>query len=345
MDTRPFVSVFIAYAECDGRLTSPEYDDPSVRAEINGWMRSLGCEWEWVAISASTLEAEVNRVREHQQRRRVVVLNLCDGDDVNGYPGLSVVKALEGARVPFTGARSRFYDISTSKGSMKRRFAARGVPTAPFVRIRNLKADIRRAGQTLGWPIFVKPDVAAGSAGITASSRAAGVEAGVRAAEEAFIHGRLIAEPFLAGREFTVLVLGDHSRPDGLRALPPVERVFNSVVPLEQRFLTSDTVMAEGRDDNAYSYAPAPDAWHDELTSLARRAVQAVDGSGYARVDIRYDADPGVPLVLEVNANCGLTADATSAVGSILEYSGTSMASFVDTIMADALDRHRTFQS
>ncbi len=341
MHTRPFVSVFIAYAECDGQLTSPEYDDPSVRAEIDGWMQSLGCEWEWVAVSASTLDTEIHRVREHHTRRRVVVLNLCDGDDVNGYPGVSVVKALEAANVPFTGARSRFYGISTSKRTMKRRFAARGVPTAPFVRIRNAKADIRRAGRTLGWPIFVKPDVAAGSTGITTSSRAGNIEDGIRAAELAVAHGGLIAEPFLAGREFTVLVLSDGTMPDGLRALAPVERVFNEFLPIDQRFLTSDTVMDEGADNHAYSYAPAPGEWHDELTSLARRAVHAVEGSGYARVDIRYDADPGVPLVLEVNANCGLTADVTSAVGSILEYSGTSIASFVDIIVADALQRHR----
>ena len=82
-----------------------------------------------------------------------------------------------------------------------------------------------------------------------------------------------------------------------------------------------------------------------ELTSLARRAVQAVDGTGYARVDIRYDGHPGKPYVLEVNANCGLTEDVTSAVGSILEYSDTSMVSFVDTIVADALERHRTLHS
>ena len=120
--------------------------------------------------------------------------------------------------------------------------------------------------------------------------------------------------------------------------------------PIDARFLTSDRVMSEGDDSEEYSCAPAPDALHDELIDLARRAMLAVDGSGYARIDIRYDvpsplasgaADPGVPYVLEVNANCGgITADRSSAVGNILHYSDVSIDSFIVTIMADALRQH-----
>jgi len=340
----PFVPVFIAYAEENGCLTNPEFEDPAVRAEIDGWMRALGCEWEWVTIAHSTLAAEIDRVRELGQSRPTVVLNLCDGDDVNGYPGLSVVKALENSGVSFTGARSSFYEISTSKRVMKQRFDDRGVRTPPFVQIRDANDDIGRAGDVLGWPLFVKPDVSAGSSGITASSLARNPDEGRRAVREAFANlhgyeswaGGLIAEPFLAGREFTVLLVGDTSAPEGLRAFTPVERVFRAAIPADARFLTCDRVMAEGTEDEAYSYAPASPDRHDELIDLARRAVLAVDGSGYARVDIRDDADPGVPYVLEVNANCGIAADPTSAVGSILHYSGETMEAFIDTIVTDA---------
>ena len=96
----------------------------------------------------------------------------------------------------------------------------------------------------------------------------------------------------------------------------------------------------EGGDCEAYTYAPAPGELHDELIDLARRAVLAVEGTGYARVDIRYDSDPGVPYVLEVNANCGITGEVSSAVGSILYHSGATIDSFIDTIVADAWQRH-----
>jgi D-alanine-D-alanine ligase len=222
------------------------------------------------------------------------------------------------------------------------------VRTAPWVALRNGQADLSRAGDTLGWPLFIKPDVSAGSSGITECSRANNLEDGLRAIETAFNHmdgyetwvGGLIAEPFLAGREFTVLLVSDPAEPEGLRAYAPVERVFRATTPIEERFLTCDRVMSEGDDSEVYSYAPAPDALHDELTDLARRAMRAVDGTGYARIDIRYDADPGKPYVLEVNANCGLTADPSSAVANILQYSGASIDAFIVTIMADALRQH-----
>jgi D-alanine-D-alanine ligase len=373
MHRRLFVPVFIAHAEQDGRLVSPEYEDARVREEIDGWMRTLNCEWEWVAISNSTLQAAIEKVAHLSRQRRTVVLNLCDGDDINGYPGLSVVRALEAAHVPFTGARSRFYEISTSKRATKQRFADCGVRTTPFVAIRRGKADIGLAGETLGWPLFLKPDMAAGSSGITEFSRANNLEEGLRAVEMAFAHmdgyeswvGGLIAEPFLAGREFTVLVVSDPVAPAGMHAFVPVERVFGATTPVDERFLTSDRVMSEGDDSEAYSYAPAPDELRDELVDLARRAMQAVEGSGYARVDIRYDlatplasgaADPGVPssalhatagkpYVLEVNANCGITADPSSAVGSILHHSDVSIDAFIVTIMADALRQHARLES
>ena len=343
-----FVPVFIAHAEEDGQLVNPEYEDPWYRKEIDGWMRSLNCDWEWAAIAHSTLESEVQKVARLSRQRPAVVLNLCDGDDVNGYPGLSVVKALEAAGVPFTGARSRFYEISTSKGATKQRFSETGVRTTPWVPLRNGRSDLELAGDTLGWPLFIKPDVSAGSSGITECSRANNLEEGLRAVEMAFAHmdgyaswiGGLIAEPFLAGREFTVLVAGDPAETEGLRAYVPVERVFGATTPLDGRFLTSARVMSEGDDSEVYTYAPAPAVLHGELIDLARRAMLAVEGTGYARIDIRYDADPGQPNVLEVNANCGITADPSSAVGSILKYSGASIETFIVTIMADALRQH-----
>jgi D-alanine-D-alanine ligase len=340
----PYIPVFIAYAEVDGQQISPEYEGPEVRAEIDGWMQALGCNWEWVAISHSNLESEIERVSQIHQHRPTVVLNLCDGDDVNGYPGLSVVNALEAARIRFTGARSRFYDVSSSKRATKERLQAAGVRTTPFVMVHEA-ADIKSAGDSLGWPLFIKPDSSAGSSGIGPWSRAGNLEEGLRAVEMAFRHmdgyeswvGGLIAEPFLAGREFSVLVASDTTASGGFHAYVPVERVFKASTPMEDRFLTSDRVMTEGNTDEAYTYAPAPVELRDELTDLARRATLAVNGSGYARIDIRYDADPGLPYVLEVNANCGITGDPASAVGSILHISDVSIASFIGRIIADVM--------
>jgi D-alanine-D-alanine ligase len=356
---RPIVLVFIAYAEVDGAFVSPEYDDPYVRADVGRWMEALELQWEWVEIAHSNLASQIERARLLMQHGPVVVLNLCDGDDVNGYPGLSVVKALEAANIPFTGARSRFYEISTSKLKMKRGFAARGVTTAPWARIRNVKSDILRAGAELGYPLFIKPDVSAGSAGLTSRSKADSFEEAIAACEAllAGMHGfdfktaGIYAEPFLAGREFTALVYKDRGAKDGVAALPPIERVFDAAIPAEQRFLTASRVSGEGdgSDDSvilppdhyAYEYAAAPAALHEEMMELARRAFLAVEGTGYGRVDIRYDAATGRPHVLEVNANCCVSGDETTSVGAILTFAGQPIGAFIGAIIGDALTRYR----
>ncbi|MBK6392107.1 MAG: hypothetical protein IPF70_16300 [Saprospiraceae bacterium] len=49
-----------------------------------------------------------------------VILNLCDGDEVNGTPGISVVKLLEQLDLVYTGADSYFCKSTTSKVNMKR---------------------------------------------------------------------------------------------------------------------------------------------------------------------------------------------------------------------------------
>ncbi len=356
IDRRPFVLVFIAYTEIDGRLVSPEYDDPYVRADIGKWMSAIGVQWEWCEVAASNLAHHIERARVLTQHGNLVVFNLCDGDDENGYPGLSVVKALEAANIPFTGARSRFYEISTSKLQMKRRFAANGVRTAPWVRIRDVRADVRRAAEELGFPLFIKPDVSAGSAGLTHHSRANSEEEAVAACEQLLggMHGfdfksrGIFAEPFLAGREFTVLVYRERKAKDGIGVLPPIERVFDEALPAEQRFLTAARVMGEDEGDQllppdhyAYNYGPAPEELHAELQDLARRAFAAVDGTGYGRVDIRYDSERGQASVLEVNANCCLSTDETTSVGAILQLSKTPVGDLMGAIVADALSRHR----
>ena len=67
-------------------------------------------------------------------------------------------------------------------------------------------------------------------------------------------------------------------------------------------------------------------------------AMTSALGLDYAVIDAIPTGD--VLQVLEVNANCGITSDLSSAVGSILQFSGVSIDSFIYTIMADALHQH-----
>ncbi|KAJ3340345.1 hypothetical protein HDU91_000864, partial [Kappamyces sp. JEL0680] len=51
--------------------------------------------------------------------RSLCFLNLCDGIETDGYPGLSVVQFLESRQIAFTGSGADFYINSTSKTRLK----------------------------------------------------------------------------------------------------------------------------------------------------------------------------------------------------------------------------------
>jgi D-alanine-D-alanine ligase len=74
-----------------------------------------------------------------------------------------------------------------------------------------------------------------------------------------------------------------------------------------------------------------------ELRSLALRCWQLFGLNGYARVDVRVDAD-GQPWILEINANPCLSPDAGFAAA--LDASGIPFTDAVARILADA--RRRT---
>lgn len=343
------VQVFVPYARSADGVISPYYDTPEFRADVASWLAPYGWAHEWVVVTADRVQELVAGAAA----ARALVFNLCDGDEINGYPGLSVVRALEAEGVPFTGARSHFYDISTSKLAMKRRFEDAGVATAPY-RVVETAEDMAGAARDLGLPLFVKPDISFGAAGITVRSRATTVADAVSALEELrggnvhgchFERGRVFVEPYLAGREFTALVVRDRRAPGGVHVVAPCERVFDPALPADERFLTFERICGEYERDlplaegsNFYGYALAPKDLRQKLSDLARRAFMAVEGSGYARVDMRTDAE-GRPFVLEVNANCSLSSDDSSSVGSILTLARIPMSELIARILRDGWRR------
>jgi D-alanine-D-alanine ligase len=351
----PTVSVFIPYFDKDGKLESPEYDLPAFRDEVHDWFTTLGYEWQWVPVTLNNLRATIDSLEPARQADRCLVMNLCDGNELDGSPGVSVVRALEDAAIPFTGGSSFFYDITTYKVALKTMLRDGGVPTPPFVALRDLPSDVARIGAEVGYPAFVKPEVSAGSGGIGLKSRAhdagevmARVTA-LLAGEDGHFYRRsgIFAERFVDGPEFTVLVVAARGAPFGARAYPPAQRLFHTALPRHERFLSYDRYWSEYKEEARlpegepfYRYGKAPAHMRDRVADLAVRAFAAVRGQGYGRVDIRLEERTDELLVLEVNANCGISGDKETSVGEILLQSGVPATSLVSEILRDAYDRH-----
>jgi D-alanine-D-alanine ligase len=337
----------------NGRSVNESYDTAQTKLELAMAFRHLGLPWVWQPLSLCSVPSQVAQIARFHRERPAIALNFCDGVDAQGVPGLSVVQALEAARIPFTGADSSFFEISTSKLRMKRRFVKSGVPTACFEELP--EGPPEGVCRRVGVPLLVKPDVSAGSYGINLTSKA-GTDDELAARRDHLRSGEyartlagvpLFAERFVTGREFTVFVIGDYRRPDEIRILTPAERVFNEAIPEPERFLSYDRYWGIYREEPRppcgrpfYSYSRAEHGMAERLSQIARDAYCAVMGTGYGRVDIRMERSTGSLFVLEVNANCGISDDDQTSCGCILRMAGISFPNLLRMILEEGLTRH-----
>jgi len=348
------IFVFTPYRMLPSGPESITYGIPEFKAEVAGWMQALGAEHTWVEVTPETAAAEISRVQDEAARRPVIVFNLCDGIEVDGYPGIQTVRALEASGFPFSGSDTAFYELTTPKTLLKQRLIEHKVSTSPYVIIRDPGVDGARAGRLLGYPLIIKPDVSAASFGISIKSvvqdetaciaQSAAAIAGERD-QENYYEG-VFAERFIPGREFTVLCVSDQASPKGVCVYPPVERVFHSALPAHERLLSYDRYWEKYETEGALPdrapiahYESAPGEYAEALSILARDAYVALGGVGYGRVDIRRDERTSEFLVLEANCNCGMSTDGETSVSWILRLSGETMPRLLDRIFADAVTR------
>jgi D-alanine-D-alanine ligase len=324
------------------------------REEFSRAFAALGIPWHWQPITMSTIESTMQQM---VRAGVTCVINLCDGDELHGVPGLSVIDALERAGLPYTGSNRAFFDLTTSKIDMKRAFEDAGVPTAPWSVVDATQTDWVSPFQRDGRPLIVKPAVSAGSLGISVenvvntphelATRVTALSEGYRGWDLAA--GGLIAEEFVAGREYTTFIVGDHNDPRHRRVYPPVERVFNRRLPATQQFLSFDRLWEFYEEESPlpegeflWEYARIRAAHAAAIKAASWNAYVAVGGVGYGRVDLREDGETGELYVLEVNAQCGLSEDENfTSIGAILRFAGVPYHALVEQLMRHAARRHR----
>lgn len=353
------VWVFAPYLETTDPHLDCYSDYSQSRAEFERVFAALGIEWQWELVTTDNFEATIDRVVRDSTGRTPVVLNLCDGDEVNNVPGIDVIRRLNDVGLCFTGADARFYELTTSKIVMKEAFDAAGVPTPPWEVIPPDAAGARGILGRLGAPLIVKPAVSAGSMGITIKSvvhTAKALSSEVRQLYAGYrgwnlTDGGVLAESFITGREFTTFIVGSHDAPIRRRVYPPVERVFHSALPATEQFLSFDRLWEIyeretplGDDQDLWQYAAAPKALSRAICDVSWAAYVAVEGRGYGRVDLRYDPVTRQLYVLEVNAQCGISEDENyTSIGAILRFAKGSFSQVVSEILDNALTESTAF--
>ncbi len=343
--------VLVPYIETDDPNIQYYYDFSQSLEEYTKVFAELEADWQWQPVTIQNYKTIIASVKLMSGNKTPVVLNLCDGDETNGAPGVSVIHALEEAELIYTGSSAYFYNITTSKIPMKEAFDAAGVTTAKWEVINEME-NIPGIFDRLGSPLIIKPAVSGGSMGVSVKnvvnteaeliSRLKEIENGYRGWD--LKSGGLFVEQYIAGKEFTTFLVGAAKRIKQCKVYEPIERVFHPSLSENEKFLSFDRLWEiyedespMPNDENFYEYIAVEDeTLSAELKRLSLDAYSSVKGTGYTRIDFRMDAT-GKLYVLEVNAQCGLSEDENyTSIGAILRVSNKSFTQVVVAVLEEA---------
>jgi D-alanine-D-alanine ligase len=240
---------------------------------------------------------------------------------------------LDWAGLPYAGGGVLASALGMDKAVAKQLWASQGLPVVPSVTLRpedNAGESARlaawgRSVKALGLPLFVKPSNSGSSVGV---AKVASYEAFEPALDAAFaVDGKVLAETAVNGREIEVAVLGGRNA----QAYGPGE-----VVPTHE-FYDYDAKYTD--PDGAALVIPAdlPPAVSARVLELAVKAYQALDSSGFARVDFFVDKVRGEVWINEINTLPGFTT--ISMFPRMAMAGGMTYAQVLDAIIDQALVR------
>ncbi|NBO48356.1 MAG: hypothetical protein EBU80_01290 [Chitinophagia bacterium] len=334
------------------------YDFTQSIEEYTKIFKQLNASWQWQPVTMKNFSSIIDGIVSNKKSKRTpVFLNLCDGDEINGTPGISVLKKLEELNLIYTGAEEYFYDITTSKVPMKKAFDKYNVPTAKWKMIQSANDTVDDMFETVGRTVILKPAVSGGSMGVGVKNVVSNKTAMKKQLKKMFDGYRgwdlsidgIIAEEFIKGREFTTMITGSSKYPSTCRVYDPVERVFHPSLPEKEKFLSFDRLWEIYEDEtpmpsneNFYEYNAVEKSLAKEIKKISLDAYKSVKGTGYTRVDIRMDELTGKLYILEVNAQCGLSEDEDyTSIGAILKANNTSFKDMILEVLRDAFTRKK----
>jgi len=343
-----------------------ESDDPNIRyyydfsqgiKEYQQVFEELNLDWKWQPVTIHNFRKVIDMIATSENGKLPYILNLCDGDEINGVPGISVIHYLQEKGLCFSGARTDFYLNTTSKITMKNFFDAAGVATPKWETVYDRDQSIEGVFDRLGSPLILKPSISGGGSMGISIKNVVNNEKELKEQIQFLFDGYhgwnltsdgLIIEQFINGPEFTTLIVGSCDRPDECINYQPAERIFHSSLPDNERFLSFDRLWEFYENEaampgkgNFYEYALPAKELIPLLQQITLDAYIAVRGSGYARLDIRMDAKTKKLYMLEVNAQCGLSDDEDhTSIGAILRLSGKSFTQLIAEIIQDGFRKY-----
>ncbi|MGB2106466.1 MAG: D-alanine--D-alanine ligase [Porticoccaceae bacterium] len=225
--------------------------------------------------------------------------------------------ALEYLGIPYTGSGVMASALAMDKLRCKQIWKGIDLPTTDFASL-NKGTDWQKTLERLGGCVVVKPACEGSSVGMSIAESAQQLK---QAWELAYKYdAKVIAEPRLMGKEYTVAILGD-------QALPSIRIQANATFyDYEAKYLSDKTeyFCPSGLDPERET----------ELAQLCTNAFNSIDGKGWGRVDVMTDLN-GTFYILEVNTVPGMTSH--SLVPMAAKASGIDFEKLVLAILEESI--------
>ncbi len=224
---------------------------------------------------------------------------------------------LEWLHIPYTGSDLCASALTLDKHLTKKFLAAEGLPTPNWDTYDLDGGSLPLLPGTLDLPLVVKPRAEGSSTGVSIVRTHEQWTQAMIAASARTSH--VIAEQFIAGREFSCGMLGDE-------ALPVVEIIA------QDAFYSYD---AKYRPGGSRHLVPAPidGDLAFRLQTLARSVHKMMGLRDYSRTDFIVSRE-GRPYILEINSLPGLTA--SSLLPGEAVAAGISFEALIDRLIGYA---------
>ena len=227
--------------------------------------------------------------------------------------------ALELLNIPYTGSGVLASALGMDKTRTKMLWLGCGLPTPSYARLTK-DTNFEQVITDLGLPLMVKPAREGSSIGMRKVEVAQDLEPAYAFAAQ--YDSEIIAEKWVTGKEYTIVILGDKALPV-IRLQPHQSHGFYD---FDAKYNATDTQYL----------CPCGLAADDEqrLQALAVKAFEMVGAKGWGRIDAMQDQE-GNFWLLEVNTVPGMTDH--SLVPMAARAAGLSFQELVVNILSQTL--------
>lgn len=302
-----------------------EYDNIETVLGIKAALESGGRQ-------VTLLEANDELLPKLLARTVDIVFNIAEGTRGRGREA-HIPAILNYLGIPYTGSDETTLAVALDKALAKRLLATYRIPTPKY---RVVSRDQARWSSRFSFPAIVKPNAEGSSKGISDAAIVQNSAELRRLVTENIRMYRqdMLIEEYIAGREFTVGILGNG---EDTRVFPPMEIVY----------------LDQTNPYNIYSYnvkqnykqliryeCPAklsPDA-EREIVGTARRIYDILACKDFSRIDFRLSPEGSLSFI-EINPLPGLAPE-YSDFPMLADFSGVPYDRLINSILDSALKRH-----